>query len=57
MVIQVETECAYCKSPMRLEIDSDMNCRCPEEPDCDPVIFVPDVNIGRLEDPNIIDAF
>ena len=56
MTIQVETECAHCKSAMRLEIDSDMNCRC-TEPDCRPVIFVPDVDFTRLEDPNIIDAF
>ena len=56
MVIQVDTECAHCKSPMRMEIDSDMNCHCPE-PDCHPVIFVPDVDFSRLKDPNIIDAF
>lgn len=56
MVIQVETECAHCKRPMQMEIDSDMNCRC-TEPDCRPVIFVPDVDFSRLKDSNIIDAF
>ncbi|MBA4422139.1 MAG: hypothetical protein C0390_03425 [Syntrophus sp. (in: bacteria)] len=54
--IQVETECAHCKRPMWMEIDSDMNCRC-QETDCRPIIFVPDVDFSRLEDPNIIDAF
>jgi hypothetical protein len=54
--IQVETECAHCKEPMQLEIDSDMHCRCPEN-DCRPIIFVPDVDLNRLKDPHIIEAF
>jgi hypothetical protein len=41
---------------MWMEIDSDMNCRC-RETDCRPIIFIPDVDFSRLEDPNIIDAF
>lgn len=56
VVIRVDTECAHCQSPMQLEIDSDMNCRCLET-DCHPIIFVPDVDFGRLKDPHIIDAF
>jgi hypothetical protein len=56
VVIQVETECAHCKMPMQLEIDSEMNCRCQESVD-QPIIFVPDVDFGRLKDPTIIDAF
>lgn len=54
--IQVETECAHCKRPMQMEIDSAVNCRC-LEPDCRPIIFVPQVDFSRLKDPNIIDAF
>jgi hypothetical protein len=41
---------------MQMEIDSAMNCRC-RETDCRPIIFVPDVDFGRLKDPNIIEAF
>ena len=54
--IQVATECAHCQRSMEIEIDQDMNCRCPEK-DCRPIIFVPDVDFGRLEEPNIINAF
>jgi hypothetical protein len=39
-----------------MEIDSEMNCRSLEE-SCSPLVFVPDVNFGALEDPSIIDAF
>lgn len=56
VLIRVETECAHCKEPIELEIDSDMNCRCLKA-DLRPIIFVPDVDCGRLKDPNIIDAF
>jgi len=41
---------------MYMEIDSDMNCSC-EDPNCSPVIFVPDVDFKSVKDPNIIDAF
>jgi hypothetical protein len=56
VVIQVETECAHCKMPMHLEIDSDMHCHGQGSGD-NPIIFVPDVDFGRLKDPSIIDAF
>jgi hypothetical protein len=54
--VSVVTECAHCKRPMHMEIDSDMNCSCPDS-DCSPIIFVPDVDIKTLKDPSIIDAF
>ncbi len=41
---------------MELTIDSAMNWRCPET-DCRPVIFVPEVDFSRLEEPSIIEAF
>jgi len=41
---------------MWMEIDSDMNCRC-RETECRPMIFVPDVDFSRLENPSIVDAF
>jgi hypothetical protein len=41
---------------MLFEIDSDMNCKCGDG-DCNPMIFVPEVDFKTLKDPNIIDAF
>jgi hypothetical protein len=41
---------------MQLEIDSDMQCRCPD-PDCHPIIFVPKVDFSRLKEPHILEAF
>jgi hypothetical protein len=41
---------------MRLEIDSDMNCRTADV-SCRPIVFAPDVNFRKLKDPSIIDAF
>ena len=54
--ISVASECALSKRPMNMEIDSDMNCTC-EDQNCNPVIFVPDVDFKNVRDPNIIDAF
>ncbi len=54
--VSVVSECALSKRPMYMEIDSDMNCSC-EDPNCSPVIFVPDVDFKSVKDPNIIDAF
>jgi hypothetical protein len=52
----IETECAHCGKPIRIEMDSDLNYKVLEL-DADPLIFVPNVNFGRLKDPNIIDGF
>ncbi|MCX5873681.1 MAG: hypothetical protein NTY51_10700 [Deltaproteobacteria bacterium] len=54
--IAVTSECAHCKKPMHIEIDSDMNYR-PQESGCNPMVFVPEVDFRRLKEPNIIDAF
>ncbi len=40
---------------MTLEIDSDLNYK--TEEDCRPVIFVPDVDLFKLEDDSIIESF
>jgi hypothetical protein len=56
MSVEVVSECTHCKRPMRMEIDSDMNCSC-QDTDCSPIVFVPEVNFKTLKDPNIIDAF
>ncbi len=54
--ITVETECAHCGRPMELEIDSEINFRVKEK-GCDPIAFVPDVDLFTLKDKSIIDAF
>ncbi|PKN52581.1 MAG: hypothetical protein CVU55_04910 [Deltaproteobacteria bacterium HGW-Deltaproteobacteria-13] len=54
--VVVRTECAHCGKAMELEIDSDLNCRVKDEA-CNPVVFVPDVNLIELDDESIINAF
>jgi len=54
--VSVVSECAHCKRPIHMEIDSDMNCSC-RDSDCSPMVFVPEVDFKTLKDPNIIDAF
>jgi hypothetical protein len=41
---------------MTLTIDSDLDVRVEQE-GCSPIVFIPDVNLHRLEDPSIIDSF
>ncbi|HMK64252.1 MAG TPA: hypothetical protein VK564_00560 [Thermodesulfobacteriota bacterium] len=54
--IRVETVCAHCGEPMHFEVDQEMSCSCPEgEPS--PIIFVPEVDLSRLKQPHIIEAF
>ena len=42
--------------PMEIEIDSDLNWKASGK-GCDPIVFVPDVNLIRLEEESIINAF
>ena len=55
IAITINTECAHCSRSMRIEIDSELNCRVEEG--VDPLIFVPFVDFEKLKDPSIIDAF
>ncbi len=52
----LKTECAHCSKPMEIEIDSDLNYAVKEE-GCEPVVFVPEVNLFELEEDSIIDSF
>ena len=52
----VRTECAHCSEPMQLEIDSDLNHNVREK-GAAPVVFIPQVDFHKLEDPSIIDSF
>jgi hypothetical protein len=52
----VETECGHCHRPLHIEIDSDLNFRV-LEPDAEPLVYVPLVDFGKLDEPSIIDSF
>jgi hypothetical protein len=52
----IETECAHCKQPLHLEMDTDLNYSVAED-EAKPLVFVPMVDFDKLEDPSIIDAF
>jgi hypothetical protein len=54
--VQVETECAHCSSPMEIEIDSNLHYKTNNER-CEPVIFVPDIDLFSIKDDSIIDSF
>jgi hypothetical protein len=54
--VVVDTECAHCSQPMRIEIDSELNYSVGEE-GADPIIFIPQVYFQKLQDPSIIDSF
>ena len=56
VTVKVATECAHCAKTMEMEIDSDLHIRLDDE-QCDPVIFVPDIDLLNLEDDSIIDSF
>jgi hypothetical protein len=52
----IETECAQCRKPIRIEMDSDLNYKV-LDPDASPLVFVPTVDFARLKYPSIIDGF
>ena len=41
---------------MVMEIDSDLHVR-PDDENCQPVIFVPDIDLLNLQEDSIIDSF
>ena len=54
--VAITTKCAHCDEPIHLEIDSDLNFRVVEE-SANPLVFVPLLNLAKLEDASIIDGF
>lgn len=52
----VRTECAHCKSPMELSIDSNLNCTVKHKESM-PMVFIPDVDLLNIQEENIINAF
>ncbi len=53
---QISTTCAHCNRPLHIEMDGDLHYPV-QEPDADPLVFVPMVDFDKLDDPSIIDAF
>jgi hypothetical protein len=56
LTFTIQTACAHCGKEIRIEMDSNLNYSV-SEPEAKPLIFVPMVDFGKLEDPSIIDAF
>ncbi|MEW5719526.1 MAG: hypothetical protein AB1817_12915 [Chloroflexota bacterium] len=56
LAVTIETECAHCHRPLRLQVDSEMKFQVQDE-GAAPLVFVPMVNFARLNEPSIIDAF
>ena len=55
LAVTIRTECSHCSRPIRIEVDSQLNCRVLDGEE--PLIFVPLVNFEKLKDPSIIHAF
>jgi hypothetical protein len=56
LVAQIESECAHCHQPLRLEVDSELKITA-RSPGAEPRVFVPTVDFSTLKEPSIIDAF
>ena len=51
----IETECGHCTEPIDIEMDSNMAYRVVKGEE--PQVYVPMVNVHKLEEPSIIDGF
>jgi hypothetical protein len=56
LTVEIETECGHCHAPLHLTVDSDLNYAV-REAQAAPLLFVPLMNLRKLKDPSIIDAF
>jgi hypothetical protein len=54
--VKIETECACCKEPLVIEIESSMKYRVLTN-NAAPVAFAPMVNFDKLNEPSIINSF
>jgi hypothetical protein len=53
--VSIQSECAHCARPIRLEIDSELRYRVIEGED--PLVFLPLLDFEKLKAPSIIDDF
>jgi hypothetical protein len=56
LTFNIRTECACCGRNIRFRMNSDLSFTL-EDAASDPVFFVPMVDLARLKEPSIIDAF
>ena len=56
LTVSIQTECGHCHKPLHLQVDSELNFIV-QEPQAAPLVFVPRMNLQKLDDPSIIDAF
>jgi len=52
----LRTQCAHCAEPLEVAVDSDLGIRV-RTPGARPLVSTPFVNLKRLKDRTIIDAF
>ena len=52
----LETECAHCACPIQIEIDEQLDHHV-QQRDADPLVYVPLIDMDKLDAPSIIDAF
>jgi hypothetical protein len=56
LTLTLDTECAHCERPIHLQMDGNLKTTVLSE-GATPMVFVPLVDLGKLDDPSIIDAF
>lgn len=56
LCVEIASECAHCRLPLHLEIDSEARVRVVEA-EAEPWICIPIVDFKKLRAPNIIDDF
>ena len=52
----IDTECACCNRSLRFRMDRELRFEL-EDPDCDPLFFIPLVDFTKLKANSIIDHF
>ena len=52
----IDTECGHCHRAIRIEMDGKLNYRVVTE-GAEPLVYVPLVDLHKLEDPSIIERF
>jgi hypothetical protein len=52
----IETECGHCHEPIQIEIDSQLKYQVLEGGP-EPLVYVPALDVQKLDEPSIIDSF
>jgi hypothetical protein len=54
--VEIKTECGHCGRPMRVMLNHEMRYRM-ESKGAKPLVFSPQIDWSKFEEPNIIHAF